>query len=225
MKKALVTGVAVVISAAIAWTLGFTVVPIDEDGAEGEVFDAVAYVDDAWGRIETTIREDAVDLAGVLSAMRPDANGLAGKADLVAIAEQSGLITAGEAHVYMVKATGTVTATDTESSLGTMDLQVDGYDGPITVEVYVGPRIPSDESSVRDAVGFISFGDFREQTEYGKVSAEINKRVSAMLSSLDVANLEGVQVTVYGALTIRTFNLVEIDVSVLSIVPIAVEVT
>ena len=58
-----------------------------------------------------------------------------------------------------------------------MEIQPIGYDGPIKVLVYLGPRIPSDETSVRDGVGFINFGDFKEQTEFGKVGAEINKRV------------------------------------------------
>ena len=59
---------------------------------------------------------------------------------------------------------------DTSTSLGVMTVQLDGYNGPIKVKVYIGPRIPSDETSVRDAVGFINFGDFKEQTEYGKVA-------------------------------------------------------
>ena len=46
-------------------------------------------------------------------------------------------------------------------------------------------------SSIRDATGFIEFGDFRDQTEYGKVASEINKKVVADLESLDTASLEG----------------------------------
>ena len=72
---------------------------------------------------------------------------------------------------------------DDKTSLGVMEIQPVGYDGPIKVMVYLGPRIPSDETSVRDGVGFITFGDFKEQTEYGKVGAEINNRVLAGLSS------------------------------------------
>ena len=72
-----------------------------------------------------------------------------------------------------------------------MEIQPVGYDGPIKVLVYLGPRIPSDETSVRDGVGFITFGDFKEQTEYGKVGAEINNRVLAGLSTLDKGSLVG----------------------------------
>ena len=224
MKKALGTVLVLAIGSYLLWPYAFTVVPINDDAAHAGQFDPVVYVDGIWDRVDATVREKAVSLAEILGAIKPTADGRVPKADLVGVAERFGLITAGEAQVYAVKATGTVTSVDAASSLGTVELHVDGYDGPIVVKVYIGPRIPSDESSVRDAVGFISFGDFREQTEYGKVSAEINKRVSATLGSLDRAGLEGRKVTLFGAMTIRTFNLVEIDVHSLNVVPVAIDV-
>jgi predicted lipoprotein len=133
-----------------------------------------------------------------------------------------GRITTGNAHVYRVTASGTVTDVDTETSKGTLGLSVDGYEGPITVRVYIGSRIPSDESSIRDATGFIEFGDFREQTEYGKVAAEINKKVLENLESVDLASLVGTPVTVTGAFTLRTQNQPSVDVSQVSIVPIEI---
>jgi predicted lipoprotein len=105
-----------------------------------------------------------------------------------------------------------------------MEIQPAGYDGPIKVLVYLGPRIPSDETSIRDGVGFISYGDFKDQTEYGKVGAEINNRVLADLSSLDKESLVGKTISFTGAMTIRTFNLVNIDLKKLTIVPVKVEV-
>ena len=103
-------------------------------------------------------------------------------------------MTPGDAHVYAVTTTGTVTDVDTEGLTRTMGLAVDGYDGPVDVRVYIGQRIPSDETAVRDATGIISFGDFKEQTEYGKVASEINKRVAAGLADTDFEALEGEQV-------------------------------
>ena len=101
-------------------------------------------------------------------------------------------------------------------------MTVDGYEGPITVRVYVGSRIPSDESSIRDATGFIEFGDFREQTEYGKVAAEINKKVLENLEAVDVESLVGKPVSVTGAFTLRTQNQPSVDVSQVSVVPIEI---
>ena len=91
--------------------------------------------------------------------------------------------------------------------------------------VYLGPRIPSDETSVRDGVGFINFGDFKEQTEFGKVGSEINKRViNQAYPSVDKDQLVGKTIAFTGAMTIRTFNLVNIDLTKITIVPVKVEV-
>jgi predicted lipoprotein len=232
MKKSWLISLAVVIVVAILcyliWPLAFTVVPIAEveQVQKSEAFDPVVYVDKIWdSKIIPTINEKAVDLSLIMGEMKPDSNGFAKKDDLIANAQKYGLITVGEAHVYMVKGTGQVVNVDTSSSTGIMEIQLDGYTGPIKVLIYIGPRIPSDESSVRDAVGFINFGDFKEQTEYGKVGAEINKRIIAqVLTPLNKGQLQGKTITFYGALTIRTFNLINIDLKKVTIVPIKIEV-
>lgn len=230
MKKYLPWIVVLALVAAFIAVLPFsvTIVPIAEVEAQKQLeeFDPVAYVEGIWSsQIIPTVEEKAVDLAVILNQFEVDAEGRAKKEQLTAIAEENGLITVGEAHVYLVKGEGTVTAVDTESRVKTMTLQLDGYDGPITVKLYTGPRIPSDETAVRDAVGFINFGDFRDQTEYGKVASELNKRIaSEVLGGLDVATLEGKRIAFYGALGIRTFNLIDIDVSALTVVPIQIEV-
>ena len=156
--------------------------------------------------------------------MKPNADGMAAKTALIEVAKKYGLITVGEAHVYLVKGEAKVLSVDASTSLGVMQVQLPGYTGPIKVLVYLGPRIPSDETSVRDGVGFINFGDFKEQTEYGKVGAEINNRVLAGLSSLDKEQLVGKTISFTGAMAIRTFNLVNIDLKKVTIVPVRIEV-
>lgn len=216
------------VSGYLLWPFAFTVVPIEqvEQVKQSEAFDPVVYVDGVWSsQIIPTITESAVDLGTILGEFKPNAQGIAAKTDLIEVAKKYGLITVGEAHVYMVKAQGTVAAVDTSKSVGIMEVQLDDYPGPIKVLVYIGPRIPSDETSVRDAVGFINFGDFKEQTEYGKVASEINKRVlNEVLSGLEKEQLVGKKVTLYGAMTIRTFNLVDINLKQVNIVPIKIEV-
>jgi predicted lipoprotein len=226
IRLLIVIGVGIA-AAVLVGTTGVTVVRIedDEEVAQAGAFDAPTYVDGIWPDVVSTIEDEAVDLAVVLNAIEPDDDGMAPKDQLVAVAEEHGLITAGEAHVYKVEAVGTVAEVDTSSSTGTLRLQLDGYDGPIAVDVYIGPRIPSDDSSVRDAMEFISFGDFRDQTEYGRVAAEINARVrDEVMSSLEPETLIDQRVTVHGALTIRTFNLLSIDVSHVNVVPVSIEV-
>jgi predicted lipoprotein len=206
---------------------GFTIVKIEdvEIAAQNEAFDPVAYVDGIWtSKILPSFNEKAVDLPKILSEMQPDANGTASKESLIPIANKYGLITVGEAHVYMVKGSGKIVSVNTETSQGTVEVALDDYNGPIKVLLYVGIRIPSDESSVRDAVGFISFGNFKEQTEYGKVSSEINKRIlSEVLGDVDRNNLMGKTISFKGSFNIRTFNLLSIELKEVRIVPVEIE--
>ena len=223
----IIVAVAVLLFLILAGRYGFTVVSIEdaEKAVQSEAFDPVAYVDGIWEtKLLPTFNEKAVELPKILSEMNPDASGTAPKDELIAIANKYGSITVGEAHVYMVKGSGKIVSVNAETSLGTAEVALDGYDGPIKVLLYVGTRIPSDETSVRDAVGFITFGDFKEQTEYGKAASEINKRVlSTVLSSIDRDNLVGKTISFKGAFTIRTFNLIQIDVKELRIVPVEIE--
>jgi predicted lipoprotein len=220
VRLAAAVGVGAII--VVSLLFGFTVVGVEEEAARQVAFDPVTYVDGVWENVRSTIVDESVDLGTILGRIKPDAKGKVAKEELLPVAEELGLITTGEAHVYKVAASGTVTDVDTSGSRGTFGLQVDGYDGPIKVRVYVGPRIPSDETSIRDATGLIQFGDFREQTEYGKVAAEINKRVLQGLKGLDADSLLGQHVSLHGAMTIRTFNLTQIDVSELMVVPLDV---
>jgi len=224
----LASTIAFLLAGYFLWPYAFTVVPIAqvEEQKLSETFDPVKYVDGLWdSEIIPTISSKAVSLSDILVAMQVDAQGLAVKDDLIQVAQQYGLITVGEAHVYLVRGEGTVLSADTSSSLGVMEIQPAGYEGPIKVMVYLGPRIPSDENSVRDGVGFIDYGDFKEQTEFGKVGAEINRRViSQAYASVDKEQIVGKTITFWGAMTIRTFNLVNINLSKITIVPVKVEV-
>lgn len=225
--SSIVIGVAIVLFLVLVGRYGFTVVSIEEaeDTVQSEAFNPVAYVDGIWeSKLLPTFDEQAVELSRILSEMEPDASGAAPKDVLTAIAEHYGLITVGEAHVYMVKGSGTIASVNAETSLGTAEVTLDGYSGPIKVQIYIGTRIPSDDTSVRDSVGFITFGDFKEQTEYGKAATEINKRVLAtVLGDIDRDCLVGKTVSFKGAFTIRTFNLIQIDVSKINIVPVEIE--
>lgn len=230
-KKPLIVFVSILVILVLGyflWPYAFTVVPIEqvEEQKISEAFDPVKYVDGIWdSKILPTVAAKAVDLTDILTAMKPNAQGIAAKNDLIEVAKKYGLITVGEAHVYLVKGEAKVVSVDTTTSLGVMEIQPVGYDGTIKVLVYLGPRVPSDETSVRDGVGFIDFGDFKEQTEFGKVGSEINKRViSQAYASVDREQLLGKTITFTGAMTIRTFNLVNIDLKKVTIVPVTVEV-
>jgi predicted lipoprotein len=224
----IIIAIVVLILLVLAGRFGFTVVPIEdvEKAIQSEIFNPVVYVDEIWGsKILPTFEENSVELSKILNEIHLDENGTSPKDDLVAITNEYGLVTVGEALVYMVEGSGVISAVNTETSLGTVEISVEGYSGPIKVLLYVGPRIPSDETSVRDAVGFITFGDFKEQTEYGKVSSEINKRVlTEVIGDLDKDQLLGKSISFKGAFNIRTFNLIQIDLKEIKIVPVQITV-
>jgi len=226
-KSSIIIVAATLLLLFLAGRYGFTVVSIEEaeEAVQSETFDPVAYVDGIWEtRLLPTFNDKAVELSNILAEIEPDASGTAPKDDLIAIANQCGLITVGAAHIYLVKGNGKIASVNAETSLGTAEVMLDGYDGPIKAQLYIGTRIPSDETSVRDSVGFISFGDFKEQTEYGKAASEINKRVvTTVLGDIDRNNLVGKTISFKGAFTIRTFNLIQIDVKEIYIVPVEIE--
>lgn len=223
----IISAVMVLLSLALVGRYGFTVVRIEdvEKAAQNEAFDPVSYVEGIWdSEIIPAFNDKAVDLSKILSEFKVDANGTTPKEDLIDVTNKYGLITVGEAHVYEVKGSGKIVGVNTETSLGTVEVTLDGYQGPVKVLIYVGTRIPSDETSVRDAVGFITFGDFKEQTEYGKVASEINKRVlSQVLGGIDKNNLMGKTISFVGAFNIRTFNLIQIDIKEIRIVPVEIK--
>ena len=226
--KILIITISIVGIAILSGLYGFTVVQIKqmEELKISEKFDPKAFVDEIWeSKVIPTINEKAVDLSLVLGKIKPDDSGFTSIDSLIPITNNYGLITVGEAHVYIVRGQGKVVNVNTETSIGTLELLLDGYTGPIKVIFYIGPRIPSDESSVRDAVGFINFGDFREQTEYGKVGLEINKRGMAQVNlPPDKDSLQGKTISFFGAFTIRTFNLTKIVMEEIKIVPIQIDI-
>jgi len=226
--KILIITMSIVGLAILLWFYGFTVVSIQqvEKMKIGEKFDPKAFVDGIWeSKLIPTINEKAVDLSLVLGKIKHDDSGFASIDSLIPITNNYGLITVGEAHAYIVKGQGKVVDVNTKTSIGTLELMLDGYTGPIKILFYMGPRIPSDESSVRDAVGFINFGDFKEQTEYGKVALELNKRSMCQADlSTDKDTLQGKMISFYGVFTIRTFNLTKIDMNEIKIVPIQIDI-
>lgn len=225
--KRLIIPISVIILLIFAWFYGFTVIPIEEteELRLSEEFKPEAYVDNIWETsLIPALDERAVDLSELLWKIEPD-EGAISKERLIPITKEYGLITVGEAHVYAVKGRGKVIDVKTETSLGKVEISLEEYTGPIKVNLYIGPRIPSDESSIRDAVGFIEFGDFREQTEYGKVNLEINKRCLQQIDPESLhENIENSTIVFYGAFTIRTFNLTTIPMKEINIVPIRIEI-
>lgn len=198
---------------------GCTIVSIEEveKTQQSEAFDPARVVDEIWeSKVIPAISEKAAnaDLATVLTAIESNLSDAGNK---YATVSQSGSLN------FVVHGQGTVQAVDTESRNGKATLQIDGYAGKSAVILQIGPLVRGD--SIRDGVGFIKFGDFKDQTEFGQVSKELNRRVSEnVLAQLDLANLKGKQVTFDGVFTIRTTNQTSIDLSEVVITPVVLNV-
>jgi predicted lipoprotein len=194
-----------------------TIVPLEEIEAqlESEAFDPEVYVEGVWESVvQPAIVANAQDLATVLPAI---------EANLESGGEDYGSFVGG-AYQFMVKGEGTIAEVLTESRNGTAVVDLAGYDGPATVIVQVGPLIRG--NAVRDATGLVPFGDFKDQTEFGQVSREMNKRIAAdVLGDLDLENLQGKTVSFDGAFSISTTNQTNIDLSEITVSPVTFDLS
>ena len=93
-----------------------------------------------------------------------------------------------------MKFTGTVG----DGQSGIYNVSVPGVPDDITIRVQTGPAING--TTLRDGVGGVSFGDFKNQIEYQNAAAGINDAMKTeVLSGLNRDQLAGKQITVVGA--------------------------
>jgi predicted lipoprotein len=180
-------------------------------GGSATAFDPKTYVDGIWAsKIVPTVRDKAVDVGTVAAAIAKDPEA-AGKQ----YGHQAGT---GSPYAFMVKGAGTVTKVDTEAPTGPVTVEVPAAAGgkPLELSIATGPVIAG--TALRDAVGFISFGDFTNQIAYADVANQINNRVKTdVTGKLDIKHLPGKKVTFYGAFS-------ELTPGQIFLVPTSVEV-
>lgn len=206
----------IVVVAFLVWgSTQFTVVNTQEQSAvvESEKFDRAAYVDEIWeSKLLPAVREDSTELPIVLDAIAENL-------------EKSGeyaKISVSGAYNYRVRGTGIVEAVDISSKNGVATIKLDNYDGDIQVFLNIGPKISGE--SIRDGAGFIEFGDFKDQTEYGQVSKELNKRVGEeIFEEFNWAEMTGKKISFGGMFTILTTNQTKINLETVTISPVYVE--
>jgi predicted lipoprotein len=154
--------------------------------------DPKTFVADNWSsKIVPTVHDKAVDVATVVAAIAKDPDA-AGKR----YGHQSGT---GSPFAYLVKGSGTVTDLDTSVPTGPLTVEVPQAGGkPLKVTVATGPVIAG--TAIRDAVGFISFGDFTNQIDYANVANLINAKAKTdVIAKVDLTSIKGKKVHFYGA--------------------------
>ncbi|TDN62269.1 DUF2291 domain-containing protein [Paraburkholderia sp. BL10I2N1] len=98
---------------------------------------------------------------------------------------------------FPIKLHGRIVEVDTQSSQGTVGVDVDG-DGKVDVVVDIGPTVLG--TTLRDTLDFVSFESFRNQIEYAQFGTALNSYAAAhMMKPLPRDGLKGKEITVTGA--------------------------
>jgi predicted lipoprotein len=162
-------------------------------GGAAAAFDPTAYVNGIWAsKVLPAVQSNAVDVSTVAAAIAADPDA-AGKK----YGKQAGT---GSPYAFLIKGTGTVTKVDTDAPTGPVTVEVPGAAGAkaVTLSIATGPVIAG--TALRDAVGFIAFGDFTNQIDYANVANAMNAKVkSDVTGKLDRGALTGKKVTFTGA--------------------------
>jgi predicted lipoprotein len=166
-------------------------------------FDAAAYGSATYGpKVVPTVEKRAVDIVTLQRAIAADSN---------AAGARYGTREGTSPYSYAVKLTGTAGVV----SSGLLAVEVPGV-GKARVSVQVGPAVNG--TALRDAVGFIKFGQFVNQVDYADAGTALNDQMKkTLLAKLDTAALKGKQVTVVGAMTPLTGD-------VLTVTPVSIQV-
>ncbi|NLF75797.1 MAG: DUF2291 domain-containing protein [Chloroflexi bacterium] len=192
-----------------------TVRTLEEDEGAKAGFSGDNYVEGIWE-------------SEVLPAYAENAHELTMLLDLIAQDEQAAIDQYGSrsgtgAYSFMVHGEGTIIQYNTESRTGLVTVDLAPEDGTAEVSIIVGPLIKiSQRAAVRDAVGFIAYGNFVNQQEFADVANAMGDRILQMLMDefgvdnadaireIEPAQLEGKRVTFRGAFTLSSADNIEI---------------
>jgi predicted lipoprotein len=180
----------------------------DEEAKAG--FNPENYVDEIWeSRVLPTYRDEAQDFAALLTEIETDETATVAK-----YGHRSGT----GAYSFMVRGEGEIVTFDTSSRTGLATIDLDGDDTP-DLSLTIGPSIKiSQRASVRDAVGFIEYGNFVNQQEFAGVANAMGDRIVVMLADalgaadveairdLDPASVEGKTVSSIGAFSLDSIG-------------------
>lgn len=183
----LATGCAEVPGVYVAEKKGAAAAP----GAPGGAFDPVAFVEEIWEpKVLPAVKDGAVDAPTLLSALTADA---------AAAKTQYGKTSAsGGATSFLIKGEGKVLELADPTGAGQLGIDLAPGDGKQDLALAVGPVFLG--TAIRDAVGFIDFGQFTNQIEFQGVSTALNRKTKdTVIAKHDLATLAGKTVAFDGA--------------------------
>lgn len=197
-------GIALVAVVIAAMALDTTYKEAGETTATGRAaFDPARYGEETYPKAVAAIEEAAVPLAKLVAAMRDDPE---------AAGEQYGKRQGTSPYSFSTTLEGVAG----KPEAGLMPVRVKGVPESTTVSVQIGPAING--TAIRDAAGFIEFGQFTNQVEYAAAATALNQQVKQqVLARVDATAIAGQRLTVTGAFSSLTPD-------VITITPVKLEV-
>lgn len=181
----------------------YTVVKLNQDKTQGEgvkvyfentKFNAEEYVAKIWDdKVMPFAKEHAKEASLVISEYKQDQD---------AAGEKYGIRSSSEGIPwnFVIQGKGKVLAVDTESRAGTMDVDLEPYDGTVDLKIQVGPVVKG--TAIRDSLSFISFDEFENQIEFAKLANTMNKKAcETALGTKEVSGMVSKEVTFLGFFT------------------------
>jgi predicted lipoprotein len=165
--------------------------------ARAQAFDPARFGADTYAsKVVPAIRSGAVELPVLLRALASDKDAAGAK---------YGHRQGNGPYSFAVRGTGV--AGERNGSL--LAVTVPGVPDGTRVSLQVGPAING--TALRDAAGFISFGQFLNQVEYADAATALNNELrTTLLAGLDAAALKDKKVAFTGAFTFLTTGTVTI---------------
>lgn len=169
----------------IAMALDTTVVRIgSSQDARKAGFSPAAYGKEEFPKVQAAVEKRAVDAVTLAAAIQKDQS---------AAAKQYG-VDATMGPEMSVKFTGVVG----KGESGVYDVKIPNLPDGIRVRVQTGPAVNG--TDLRDAIGTIKFGQFKNQIEYQNAGAALNDELKKeVLSKVDTSKLTGKTISVVGA--------------------------
>ncbi|MGR6915495.1 DUF2291 family protein [[Actinomadura] parvosata] len=141
-------------------------------------------------KVVPAIKQSAVDLPVLLKALAEDKE---------AAGRKYGKRQGTGPYTFAVKGRGEAGA----ARSGLLPVTAEGVPAGTRVSLQIGPAING--TALRDAAGFITFGQFTNQVEYADAATALNNELRAkLLDGLDVAALDGKEISFTGAFTLLT---------------------
>ncbi|MFC0336835.1 Predicted lipoprotein [Kushneria avicenniae] len=180
--RAITAVVVIIVAATMVWDTHVVEQGAQSDAQSGQ-FSAERYGQEQFPNIRESVESRAVEAPALAQALNDDAS---------AAGQRYG-VASSIGPIFPVHVTGTVG----EGKSGIYTISVPDMPEGTTVRVQTGPAING--TTLRDATGEISFGQFTNQIEYQNAGASINNAMKAeVLEGVDTANLSGKTVEVTG---------------------------